>query len=208
VFVSGNHDSDSLERDLASRGAWVLTQHGRLEPDGGYGPIVNDVAGLKVAGYSDPFERRAGENFRDRYDPMPTAAQQDEFTSWLRRLIGKVDVVMVHEPALIAKTLDELEIIPPEKPLIFVVGHTHKPELTRQENVTVINGGSIGGGGTGNLADEATKVGLARLSYTFSEGFEPLAADLVGIDPGTGAATATRERLDEPESGADEATAG
>mgnify|MGYP003291933594 CR=1 FL=1 len=35
------------------------------------------------------------------------------------------------------------------------------------------------------VADEATQVGLARLSYTFSEGFEPLAADLVGIDPGT-----------------------
>jgi hypothetical protein len=30
------------------------------------------------------------------------------------------------------------------------------------------------------------------------DGFQPLAADLVGIDPGTGAATARRERLDEP----------
>ena len=29
-------------------------------------------------------------------------------------------------------------------------------------------------------------------------GFQPLAADLVEIDPGTGAATARRERLDEP----------
>jgi hypothetical protein len=61
----------------------------------------------------------------------------------------------------------------------------------------VINGGSIGAGGTGNLAEDSTKVGLARLSYATKGGFEPLAADLVGIDPGSGAATARRERLDE-----------
>ena len=30
VFVSGNHDSDSLQRDLARRGAVVLTERGRL----------------------------------------------------------------------------------------------------------------------------------------------------------------------------------
>jgi hypothetical protein len=69
------------------------------------------------------------------------------------------------------------------------------------ENVTVVNGGSIGGGGTGNLSDEATDIGLARLSYSLTGGFEPLAADLVTIDPGTGAATARRDRLDQPESG-------
>ena len=62
-----------------------------------------------------------------------------------------------------------------------------------------INGGSLGAGGTGNLADTPTKLGIARLSYDTSGGvFHPLAADLVEIDPGTGAATARRERLDQP----------
>jgi hypothetical protein len=87
---------------------------------------------------------------------------------------------------------------PPAAPLVFVVGHTHEPSLYRQPMVDVINGGSIGGGGTGNLADGATNVGLARMSYDLTGSFEPLAADLVGIDPGTGAATARRERLDVP----------
>jgi predicted phosphodiesterase len=197
VFVSGNHDSDSLERDLAQRGAMVLTQSGRLNPDGTHGDIINDVGGLKVAGYSDPFERRQGENFKDRYQPEPTPAQQDAFTSWLQPLLGKVDVVMVHEPALIEPAVDALKDHPPDRPLVFVVGHTHKASIERFPGFDIVNGGSVGAGGTGNLA-EPTKMGMARLIYTRSPSFQPLVADLVEIDPGTGSATARRERLDEP----------
>jgi hypothetical protein len=153
---------------------------------------------MRVVGYGDPFERKAAQNYRDRFTSTITAEQQAEFSDWLRPLIGKVDVVMVHEPALIAQTLDELKQAPPSRPLVFVVGHTHKLALDRQPNVDVINGGSIGAGGTGNLAEEGTDVGLARMTYDIGGGFEPLAADLVGIDPGTGAASARRERLDEP----------
>jgi predicted phosphodiesterase len=197
VFVSGNHDSDSLERDLAKRGAIVLTQYGRLNPNGSHGHIINDIEGLKVAGYSDPFERRAGENFKDRYQPEPTPDQQDAFTSWLEPLLGKVDVVMVHEPALIEPALATLEDDPPERPLVFIVGHTHKAEIQRFPGVDVINGGSVGAGGTGNLT-EPTKMGIARMIFTRDPAFQPLAADLVEIDPGSGSATARRERLDEP----------
>jgi hypothetical protein len=59
----------------------------------------------------------------------------------------------------------------------------------------VINGGSVGAGGTGNLT-EPTDLGVARFIYTAEPSFQPLAADLVEIDPGTGSATARRERLD------------
>ena len=97
----GNHDSDYLARELASDGAIVLTRTGRLKPDGSRGPIINTIAGLRVAGYDDPFERRSAESFKDRYDNTPDPAMQDEFLHWLTPLIGKVDVVMVHEPALI-----------------------------------------------------------------------------------------------------------
>jgi predicted phosphodiesterase len=197
VFVSGNHDSDSLERDLAQRGATVLTENGRLKADGSLGPVINDIAGLKVAGYSDPFERRAGENFKDRFQPAPTAAQTDAFTSWLMPLINHVDVVMVHEPALITPALEILKDAPPSRPLVFIVGHTHSASIDRYPGVTVINGGSVGAGGTGNLT-EVTKMGLARLIFTSEPAFQPLAADQVEIDPGSGSATARRERLDEP----------
>jgi predicted phosphodiesterase len=195
VFVSGNHDSDTLERSLARRGAIVLTDRGRLNRDGTYGPVVNDVAGLKIAGYSDPFERRSREDFADRFDNAPTPAMQDAFTGWLLPLVGKVDVVMVHEPALIEPALDVLKDRPPPRPVVFVVGHTHVASIEHEPAFDVINGGSVGAGGTGNLT-EHNQIGIARMIYTSRPSFQPLAADLVSIDPGTGSATARRQRLD------------
>ena len=53
------------------------------------------------------------------------------FLQWLRPLIGKVDVVMVHEPGLITTALQVLEDDPPQSPLVFFVGHTHKTGLEK-----------------------------------------------------------------------------
>jgi Calcineurin-like phosphoesterase superfamily domain len=195
VFVSGNHDSDTLALTLAQRGAIVLTQRGRLNPDGTYGEVIQTVDDLRIAGYSDPYERRAREGFRDRYDDALTPAMQDAFTAWLRPLVNRVDVVMVHEPGLIEPALQMLEDEPPARPIVFVVGHTHSASIERAPGVTVVNGGSVGAGGTGNLA-ESTDIGIARLIYTGEPAFQPLAADLVEIDPGDGSATARRQRLD------------
>jgi hypothetical protein len=105
---------------------------------------------------------------------------------------------MVHEPKLIEPALAVLRDSPPSHHLLFVTGHTHEAALDTQPGVTIVNGGSIGGGGTGNLAEEATTdVGIARLVYTPEPSFRPLAADLVSIDPSSGSATARRVRLDE-----------
>jgi predicted phosphodiesterase len=198
VFVSGNHDSDTLERDLAREGAIVLTEDGRLNRDGSHGDVVQEVADLRIAGYSDPFERRSREDYADRFQPTPTPAMQDRFTSWMRAVQDRVDVIMVHEPKLIEPALAVLGDDPPAHPLVFIVGHTHEADLETQPGVTVVNGGSIGGGGTGNLAEEApTDVGIARVVYTVEPAFRPLAVDLVSIDPSSGSATARRVRLDE-----------
>ena len=197
VFVSGNHDSDTLETALARAGAIVLSQKGRLNRDGSRGEVIQKIAGLRVAGYDDPFMRRAADDYADHYQPVPTLAQQDDFTAFLHSVESKVDVVMVHEPQLIAPALELLKENPPSHPIVFLVGHTHQADLETQPDVTVINGGSIGAGGTGNLADVPTKLGIARLAYSLDPRFTPLAADLVSIDPGSGSATARRERLDE-----------
>jgi predicted phosphodiesterase len=195
VFVSGNHDSDTLESTLASRGAIVLTEFGRLMPDGSHGPMSVTVGGMKIAGYSDPYERRSADDFKDRYDNNPTPEMQDRFRAWALGEIGKVDVIMVHEPALIEPTLAVLHDKAPPKPIVFVVGHTHHASAEHSPGVSVINGGSVGAGGTGNLT-EHTPIGIARMTYAIKPRFVPLAADLVSIDPGTGSATAQRVRLD------------
>ena len=195
VFVSGNHDSDTLERSLARQGAIVLTQVGRRNANGTYGRVINDIAGLRIAGYSDPFERRSREDFADRFDNRPTPAMQDAFTGWLQPLLGRVDVVMVHEPALIEPALEVLKDKPPPRPVVFVVGHTHVASIEHEPGFAVINGGTVGAGGTGNLTKH-NQIGIARMIYTAKPSFQPLAADLVSIDPGTGSATARRQRLD------------
>jgi predicted phosphodiesterase len=196
VFVSGNHDSDSLSLRLAREGAIVLTENGRLKPDGSHGEVVAKVAGLRVAGYSDPFERRSSEDFADRYDNKPTLQQQGDFTAWLRKIENRVDVVMVHEPALIEPAIRGLDEEQPDHPIVFLVGHTHKADLQRFGDVTVLNSGSIGAGGTGNLT-EGTPYALGRLVYDAKPTFLPRAADIISINPGTGSSTARRERLDD-----------
>jgi predicted phosphodiesterase len=195
VFVTGNHDSDVLVRQLARAGAVVLTQAGRVLPDGGRGRVIADVGGLRVAGYSDPFMRLRARHYQRDGNPVPTPRQQIDFANWLRPLIGRVDVVMVHEPALAVQAIDELRSHPPRRPLVMAVGHTHVPSVVRYENLTVVNGGTIGAGGPTNLGDRSN-LSLARVVYALRPRFAPLAADLVEIDPNSGSATAKRRRLD------------
>ena len=86
VFVPGNHDSDSLARQLARDGAIVLTRTGRLSADGettsGH-PVVT-VAGLRVAGYDDPFERRAARSSPTATTARRTPSEIERFTTWMR----------------------------------------------------------------------------------------------------------------------------
>src|SRR4051812_34950358 len=57
VAVSGNHDSRLIMEDLASEGAVVLTDTGRLRADGTTdGKPVQHIENMKVAGFSDPLE--------------------------------------------------------------------------------------------------------------------------------------------------------
>jgi predicted phosphodiesterase len=197
VFVTGNHDSDVLARRLAGAGAIVLTERGRLRSDGSHGPVVVRVAGLRVAGYSDPFERRRAQGYRDRYDDAgPTEQRRRRFADWLRPLVGDVDVVMVHSPGVAARALRELRSEPPDAPIALLTGHTHRATVRTSTNLVELNGGTVGGGGVGNL-DEQQPFGMAVLTYSIADGFRPLLADIVEIDAHSGAATAQRTPLSE-----------
>lgn len=153
-----------------------------------------NVDGLRVAGYSDPFERRAREGYRNR-GSHATARQKRAFAKWLRPLRGSVDLVMTHEPALTELAVEELRADPPARPLAILTGHTHVPSLLTSENLLELNGGTVGGGGTGNL-DKNQPFGLAVMVRRRASRFVPLLADVVEIDAVSGSAKAERTRLD------------
>jgi predicted phosphodiesterase len=194
VFVAGNHDSDTLERRLARSGAIVLTERGRLLPHGGRGPVIVDVGRLRVAGYGDPFKRLRGRGYRATEEPAVTDSQREAFWAWLRPLVGRIDVVMVHSPALAETALEQLESDPPGTPLLVLTGHTHEQELRDLGEVVVLNGGTVGGGGAGNF-HENQPFGLAVLTYERVSSFRPLAVDMVTVDPHNGSAAAERRLL-------------
>ncbi|WP_354701528.1 hypothetical protein DSM112329_01847 [Paraconexibacter sp. AEG42_29] len=194
VMLGGNHDSDASLRALARAGAVVLGREGRLRADGRRGPVVNRVGGLRVAGYESPNLRRAASGYDDRGAAV-TAGQQAAFKAWLDPLVGRIDVVVVHEPALAAPALAGLRADPPAAPLLVIEGHTHRQAIDSRSSITLVNGGTVGGGGTGNLADDLP-IGLAVVTYD-TRPFAPLAADLVTVAPGDGGGSARRVRLDE-----------
>jgi hypothetical protein len=196
VVVGGNHDSDTLLKDLAADGAIVLTQFGRLRADGSHGPKVVRVGGLRMAGYTDPFLRRAGQAYEDRFRVGLTNAAAEAFRRWFDALEAQVDVVVVHEPAVAATVLGELRRQPPDHPIMVLDAHTHRLFLQADPNLLEVNGGSIGAGGTGNLVDERSSLSLAIVTYRLRPTPLPLAVDQVTIDPGSGGASARRVRVD------------
>jgi len=193
VFVAGNHDSDVQSRALARAGAVVLTQRGRLLADGRRGPVIARVGGLRVAGYTSPNERRAADRYRDR-GPVVDAADEAAFQAFAERVAPHVDVLVAHEPELARLAVAGLRAEHRRRPLLVVVGHTHRQALSSAGNVTVVNGGTLGAGGTGNLT-EPLPIGLAIVTYSSTSSPHALAVDLVQADPGTGAASARRVRL-------------
>ncbi|HWI73698.1 MAG TPA: metallophosphoesterase [Baekduia sp.] len=197
VLVGGNHDSDTLLKELAADGAIVLTQFGRLRADGSHGPMVVKVGGLRMAGYTDPFLRRADQAYDDKFRVGLTNAAAEAFRRWFDKVEPRVDAVVVHEPEVAATVLAELRRDPPKHPIMILDAHTHRLFLKADPNMLEVNGGTIGAGGTGNLADERSDLSLAIVTYRLQPTALPLAVDQVTIDPGTGGATARRVRVDQ-----------
>lgn len=205
VMIGGNHDSDRELRTLAREGAIVLTSRGRLLPGGRHGEMTVRVDGLRVAGYGSPNLRRASSGYRDRGTKI-TEAEKAAFAAWFARVADDVDVVMVHEPSLAAPVIDQLRAERSDraaggrrgargKPrsILFVLGDSHQPSVDAADGVLAVNGGTVGAGGTGNLA-EGEDASLAIVTYG-ARPFDPLAVDLVTLNPGTGETVARRVRI-------------
>jgi hypothetical protein len=197
VAVSGNHDSDTLMRALARRGVTVLTRDGILRPDGTHGAAMADVAGLRVAGFDDPLEWRSPNandprrifSFSELPDPEQAVAQsQLDLVRWFDRLPRRPDVVLVHQNGLaqfLARTLLERGVT---RRLTILTGHDHRQHVTTYGPVSVVDAGTVGASGIYGVGRDS--VGLGDLHFARTGDLE--AADLIGVEPVSGAAQAQR----------------
>jgi predicted phosphodiesterase len=194
VAVSGNHDSRPFMLDLVDAGGTVLTRDGRLLPDGSTdGQPVVEIDGLAVAGYDDPLE---GASARFEARPLELtdeefAAATREFVAWFEALPEEPDVVVVHQHGLAHALFDSLgEQEGP--PLIIITGHDHEQHLHTGDEGVIVDGGTVGAGGPFAIGVQA--VGLAEVH--FSEIGEPVAVDLIEVEPLSGNARASRVTLE------------
>jgi len=198
VFVSGNHDSDTLERALARRGVTVLTRDGIVRPDGTHGAPMTEVAGLRVAGFDDPLEWRSPNpgdprrifSFSELPDPeQATTAAQRDLVRWFDGLPRRPDVVLVHQNGLaqfLARTLFERGVT---KPLAILTGHDHRQHVTSYGAITVVDAGTAGASGIYGVGRD--EVGLGDLRFSPQDRVLQ-AADVIAVEPVSGAAQAQR----------------
>lgn len=192
VAVSGNHDSRRLMLALARRGVLVLTERGRLEPDGRVrAPAVRRVGDLLVAGAADPFEAQSAQRGRplsfdalDDGEALRTATV-DRLTGWIEDLDPQPDVVLIHQSSLATAVAERLTRL--RRPLLLLAGHDHRQRVLRYGNRVVLDAGSAGAGGVFGVGRES--IGLARIIF---RGTNATAVDMISIQPIGGGARAQR----------------
>jgi predicted phosphodiesterase len=197
VAVSGNHDSRPLMLAAARAGVIVLTRHGRLE-DGGTtdGDPVVTVADLQVAGYEDPLESASG-TFQGRLLELKENDFLDtrrRFLDWFTMLPERPDIVLVHRHGLAHALLDRLaEDGGP--PVLILTGHDHHQHVDTQGAHVLVDGGSVGAGGAFGVGEDLSGFALVHLDADE----QARAVDLVEVEPSSGAASAHRVVIPEPE---------
>ncbi len=204
VAVSGNHDSQGLMRALAKDGVTVLEQPGVLSADGGHrgGPVA-EVAGLEVAGFSDPLEWSGPDpatpervfSFPELEDGDQLQADAEaELVEWFEALPRAPEIVLVHQNVLAQHLASELYATGYAERLTIVTGHNHYQQISRYgEAITVVNAGTLGAGGVLRLGQEF--VGLGQLNLQGPKRIL-LSVDLIRIEPLSGQAEAERVILD------------
>ncbi|MGH3035748.1 MAG: metallophosphoesterase family protein, partial [Gaiellaceae bacterium] len=197
VAVSGNHDSRPLMRAAAREGVVVLTRHGRLRDDGSTdGEPVASVAGLSVAGWDDPGESATG-TLAGRLLQLKEHAFLDErraFLEWFDDLPERPDVVLVHRHALAHALIDRLAV-EGGAPVLVLTGHDHDQHVETEGVHVLVDGGSVGAGGAFGVGEEPS--GFAVVHLDTAE--VTRAVDLVKVEPVSGAASAERVVIPEPE---------
>lgn len=201
VAVSGNHDSAGLMRRLATAGVTVLDREGSLQADGEFRPPpVIRVDGLAVAGWADPLEYGGQNPLGDRAVTLDELDDPGEtMTRWVTGLLRwfdglrvKPDVLMIHQHSLATLVADALREAGYREPLTIATGHNHEQQLEKVGSTIVVNPGTIGAGGAFDAGE--AQVGMAHLR--FADDGSLRSAELISVEPFSGAARATRIVID------------
>jgi len=198
VAVSGNHDTDRLMRRLSREGMTVLTDQGRLSPEGEVvPPPVIHVEGLLVAGFPDPLEYRGEEpDAEDRVvglDQIPDAERvvaewEADLLAWFRGLPRAPDLVLVHQDRLAQALAESLWRDGYDAPLVIATGDDHRQHVDRYGSILVVNGGTLGAGGVFGAGTQA--IGFAHLHLDRAGSLRSV--DLIAVEPFSGSAQARR----------------
>lgn len=206
VAVSGNHDSRPLMRAAAREGVIVLTEAGRLYPDGSTdGEPVAEVGGMLVAGWQDPLESATG-TFQGRLLELKERGFEDarrEFLTWFAGLPQRPDVVLVHRHGLAHALLEELAA-EGGRPVLVLTGHDHRQHVETEGAHLLVDGGSVGAGGAFGVGEDPSGFALVHLDAED----RARAVDLVEVEPASGAASARRVVIPQPEAEPVDAAAG
>jgi hypothetical protein len=158
---------------------------------------VQNILGMRVAGYSDPLESRHGDpadprrifSFADRPNgKLFYAAAEQRLRDWFDSLKEPPQVLLVNQNGLSQYLARSLQLDGYKRRLVILTGHDHRQHMDRYGRIVVVDGGSVGAGGV--FGASKTPVGFAHLNLTDSGGLA--SADLVRVQPFSGAAQADR----------------
>ena len=196
VAVSGNHDTTPLMQRLARDGVRVLRDDGELDRNGKLvpGPVVN-VAGMTVAGFSDPLESPSatfglhplelqGRDF---------GAAGDRLVAWFDRLRPRPQIVLVHQHGLAHALLRHVAAQTDQRPVVILTGHDHLQHMEREGSSLLVDGGTLGAGGL--FAVGEAPAGFIDLRLDAAN--QPVSADMVQIEPISGDGAARRVVFDQ-----------
>ena len=195
VAVSGNHDTLPLMKRLAAGGVTVLRNDGVLDPKGQLvpGPVVT-VAGMTVAGFSDPLEA-PGATFG--VHPLELQGRGfktagERLVEWFDALRPRPRIVLVHQHGLAHALLGHVAAQQDQSPVVILTGHDHLQHMERIGKSLLVDGGTLGAGGIFAVGEASAGFIDLRLDASFV----PVSADMVQIEPVSGDGSARRVVFD------------
>ena len=171
-------------------------RHARPERPLVPGPVIN-VAGMTVAGYSDPLEAPTA-----TFGIHPLELQGEGFKSagqrlveWFDALRPRPEVVLVHQHGLAHALLDHVAAQTDKRPVVILTGHDHLQHMERVGKSLLVDGGTLGAGGIFAVGE----VPAGFIDLRLDGAFTPISADLVQIEPVSGDGSARRVVFDPQE---------